>query len=115
MVYNIQKGMKQKSIDEENTRIFARLIQTTPTIKRNEWIRKNIEATKYKENINRSRCNFFIYLDAQPDYSVEAYKLLNNRTGKNYHLKMLKHNIGTSQSKVSLCQSNSLSNVKMRV
>jgi len=51
--------MQQKKISEENGKMFNRLIQTSPTIKRGDWIRNNLENHRYKENLNKSKCNFF--------------------------------------------------------
>jgi len=56
MTYSsLKRIIKQKEIEEENTKIFSRLITTPSTLKRLNWAKSSRQTEKYKENLNRSR------------------------------------------------------------
>jgi hypothetical protein len=45
---SLNRSIRMKEIEEENSKIFSRLIMTSPTIKRDQWIKRNIQTSKYK-------------------------------------------------------------------
>lgn len=54
---SLNRTMRAREIEQENSKIFSRLIMTSPTIKRQQWLKRNIQTSKYKENLLRSKCN----------------------------------------------------------
>jgi hypothetical protein len=44
----LNRSIKLKAIEDENSKIFSRLIRTSPTIRREQWIKRNIQTSKYK-------------------------------------------------------------------
>jgi hypothetical protein len=49
---------------------------TSPTIRRDLWARRNIETSKYKENLHHGKCKIDVYVDMCLDYSEEASKII---------------------------------------
>lgn len=54
---SLNRSIKLREIEQENSKIFSRLIMTSPTINRQQWIKRNIQTSKYKENLLRTKCN----------------------------------------------------------
>lgn len=54
---SLNRSIRLREIEQENSKIFSRLIMTSPTIKRDQWIKRNIQTSKYKENLHRGKCN----------------------------------------------------------
>jgi hypothetical protein len=45
---SLNRSIRMKEIEQENSKIFSRLIMTSPTIKREQWVKRNIQTSKYK-------------------------------------------------------------------
>ena len=53
---SLNRTLRLKEIEDENTKMFSRLVTAAPTIRRAEWVRGNLQAMKYKENLLRGKC-----------------------------------------------------------
>jgi hypothetical protein len=53
---SVNRNMRRRQIEEENGRMLSRLIMTSPTIKRQSLMKSQVQISKYKENLNRSKC-----------------------------------------------------------
>ena len=73
---SVNRNIKQRAIDQENSKLLSRLITTSATLQRQKWAQSNEKITRYKENLHRGKCKDFKYVDRQPDYSKEACKLI---------------------------------------
>ncbi|EFX59853.1 hypothetical protein DAPPUDRAFT_346790, partial [Daphnia pulex] len=52
---SLNRSMRLRAIEEENCRIFSRLVSTSPTIRREQWRKSNLQTSKYKENLHRGK------------------------------------------------------------
>jgi hypothetical protein len=53
---SLNRSIKLRHIQQENSKMFSRLITTSPTISRHHWSKSNLQTSKYKENLHRGKC-----------------------------------------------------------
>lgn len=53
---SLNRTLRLREIEDQNTKMFSRLISTSPTIRREQWIKREVLTNKYKENLHRSKC-----------------------------------------------------------
>lgn len=62
---SLNRSIKMRQIQEENSKMFSRLIMTSPTISRNQWKKRNLQTSKYKENLHRGKCTHYFLSRSQ--------------------------------------------------
>lgn len=55
---SLNRSIRQREIQEENNKMLTRLVTASPTIRRQQWQQRQIQTSKYKENLARSKCMY---------------------------------------------------------
>lgn len=45
---SLNRSIRLKEIEDENSRMYSRLMMTSPTLKREQWVKRSIQTSKYK-------------------------------------------------------------------
>jgi hypothetical protein len=53
---SLNRLIKSREIEEENSKLFSRILTATPTLKRKCWAKMQQQNQKYKENLCRRKC-----------------------------------------------------------
>lgn len=57
---SITRCIKSRQIENENAKIFNRLIHTNPTLSRQDWMKSIKNNKQYKMNMSRTKCIIFL-------------------------------------------------------
>lgn len=60
-MYNINRNSRCKKIQQENNKMFSRLVNTSSTLSRKSWVKADENNKQYKMNISRTKCKLYFY------------------------------------------------------